>query len=140
MENSDSETKKKIYYDSDGDVVICDRVYASEHSLSSREVTQAEFDGTFSHPYTQKWTVKDGKLALADDEDRINDEYNQAMLKRNEIASLQGYLDETDYVITKLQEISLTGTSDEFDEAKAKYADVIAKRKETRQKLKDIGV
>ena len=56
----------------------------------------------------------------------------------SEIINSQRYLSTTDYVITKLQEISLNGDLDELSQAKAQYSDVLAKRKEARTRIAEL--
>lgn len=53
------------------------------------------------------------------------------------IQECQAYLDETDYVITKLNELKLED-EDEYETEKTKYAEVLTKRKECRKKINEL--
>lgn len=100
-------------------------------------VDEAVFNKTLSCPYGKIWIVKDGKPVLADDEEVQNsDEYKQ-YVKNNKICEYQAYLDSTDYVIAKLNELKLEDDG-EFEKAKAEYKEVLAKRKEARNKINEL--
>lgn len=57
--------------------------------------------------------------------------------KESTIIELKQYLADTDYVITKLNELKLED-EDEYETEKAKYADILAKRKECRSKINEL--
>lgn len=57
--------------------------------------------------------------------------------KKSTIIELKQYLTDTDYVITKLNELKLED-EDEYETEKAKYADILAKRKECRSKINEL--
>ena len=57
--------------------------------------------------------------------------------KESTIIELKQYLTDTDYVITKLNELKLED-EDEYETEKAKYADILAKRKECRSKINEL--
>ena len=54
-----------------------------------------------------------------------------------EIETLKSYLDSTDYVIAKLNELKLEDEA-EFEKAKIEYKDILAKRKEAREKINQL--
>ena len=54
-----------------------------------------------------------------------------------EIATLKSYLDSTDYVIAKLNELKLEDEV-EFEKAKEEYKDILDKRKEARNKINEL--
>ena len=54
-----------------------------------------------------------------------------------EIEKLKSYLDSTDYVIAKLNELKLEDEV-EFEKAKAEYKEVLDKRKEARNKINEL--
>ncbi len=58
---------------------------------------------------------------------------------RKEKYSLLKYLADTDYIITKLNEAQIEGT-DDFISLKAKYADILTKRRLTRERLKTLSI
>ena len=69
---------------------------------------------------------------------------NEAYLERKktfennqEIETLKSYLDSTDYVIAKLNELKLEDEA-EFEKAKIEYKDILAKRKEARAKINQL--
>lgn len=64
--------------------------------------------------------------------DRIKD-----MKKWNEINTLKAYLNDTDYVIFKLNELKLDDDV-EYDKARAEYAEVLTKRKEARKRINEL--
>ena len=51
--------------------------------------------------------------------------------------SCKNYLDSTDYVIAKLNELKLEDEA-EFEKAKIEYKDILAKRKEARAKINQL--
>ena len=55
----------------------------------------------------------------------------------DEIINLKNYLSSTDYVIAKLNELKLED-DEEYENAKAEYAEVLAKRKEARVKINEL--
>ena len=57
--------------------------------------------------------------------------------KANQIASYKNYLSSTDYVIAKLNELKLEDEA-EFEKAKIEYKDILAKRKEAREKINQL--
>lgn len=56
---------------------------------------------------------------------------------QKEIEELKQYLNETDYVITKLNELKLED-EDEYEKAKTEYAEILTKRKEARKKINEL--
>ena len=69
---------------------------------------------------------------------------NEAYLERKkkfennqEIETLKYYLSSTDYVVAKLNELKLEDEA-EFEKAKIEYKDILAKRKEAREKINQL--
>ena len=58
-------------------------------------------------------------------------------VEANEIATLKRYLSDTDYVISKLNELKLEDEA-EYEAEKIKYADILKKRKEARVKINEL--
>ena len=54
-----------------------------------------------------------------------------------EITTLKSYLDSTDYVIAKLNELKLEDEV-EFEKAKEEYKEILSKRKEARNKINEL--
>ena len=101
------------------------------------DVDDETYEKTFSCEYGKIWIVKDGKPVLADDEEVQNsDEYKQ-YVKNNQICEYRSYLDSTDYVIAKLNELKLEDDG-EYEKAKEEYKDILAKRKEARNKINEL--
>lgn len=76
------------------------------------------------------------KSFLADpDQDYID--RIKAMKKWGEINELEAYLNDTDYVISKLNELKLDDDG-EYEKARAEYAEVLAKRKEARKRINEL--
>jgi sulfur relay (sulfurtransferase) DsrF/TusC family protein len=125
----------KLYYD-ENTGFLCDRYpknIAVSESTPFLEVSDEEAECTYYCEAGVFWGVKDNKLQLLPDE---TPEYIK-MKKHNEICESQQYLSDTDYVITKLNELRLED-DDEYEEAKAKYANVLTERKAARKRINDI--
>ena len=106
--------------------------------MPSIELTIDEWSKTLaSHRVGKAYFYKNGKLVLEDDPDVINTEEYKAEVKANEIATLKLYLSDTDYVISKLNELKLEDEA-EYEAEKIKYADILKKRKEARVKINEL--
>ena len=135
----ESENKTKIYYQKSTGF-ICHRYpydYEPENENDFIETSAEEAEPTYQCPYGKIWAVKDGKPVLIDDEQVINTEEYKAEVKANEIATLKQYLSDTDYVISKLNELKLEDEA-EYEAEKVKYADILKKRKEARAKINEL--
>lgn len=127
-------TKKVInhcYYDEDKE--------SEAKGLPYFELTIKEWsDSLACMPLGKAYFYRDGKLSLEDDEEIINsDEYKRELIT-NEMNTYQTYLSDTDYVISKLNELTLED-EDEYETEKANYSDVLAKRKEARKKINELA-
>lgn len=135
----------KIYYNKDTGIV-CERYPKDlivDDDCAELEVTDAEYAETLQCEYGKVWAVKKDILTKIDDEDIINtDEFRRLSLSA-ELNQYQTYLDTTDYVITKLNELRLED-DDTYETEKANYADTLSKRKEAREKInilkKELGI
>lgn len=85
----------------------------------------------------------EGKATLADlddfsdyHENRIKDE-EERISKLTEIFELKKYLTDTDYVISKLNELKLED-EEEYEAAKAEYSETLKKRKEARARINEL--
>lgn len=133
------EDKTKVYFQKSTGF-ICHRYpysYEPENENDFIEISAEEAEPTYQCPYGKIWAVKDGKPVLIDDEKVVNTEKYKAEVKANEIASLKQYLSDTDYVISKLNELKLEDES-EYEAEKAKYSDVLKKRKEARARINEL--
>lgn len=133
------EEKTKIYYQKSTGF-ICYRYpysYKPENENDFIEISAEEAEPTYQCPYGKIWAVKDGKPVLIDDEQVVNTEEYKAEVKANEIATLKQYLSDTDYVISKLNELKLEDEA-EYEAERAKYSDVLKKRKEARARINEL--
>ena len=101
------------------------------------DVDDETYEKTFSCEYGKIWIVKDGKPVLVDDVEVQNSDEYKKYVKNNQICEYRAYLDSTDYVISKLNELKLEDDG-EFEKAKLEYKDVLAKRKEARNKINEL--
>lgn len=138
MEQEEKATEKVYYQKSTG--FVCYRFpndYEPESEDDFIEVPKETADETRVCPYGKVWAIDNGEPVLIDDEKIINsDEYKTTKLKE-ELSVLKRYLADTDYVVTKLNELSIEG-GDEHESAKKEYADTLAKRKEARKRINEI--
>lgn len=133
------EEKTKVYFQKSTGF-ICHRYpysYEPENENDFIEMSAEEAELTYQCPYGKIWAVKDGKPVLIDDEQVINTEEYKAEMKANEIATLKQYLSDTDYVISKLNELKLEDEA-EYEAERAKYSDVLKKRKEARARINEL--
>ena len=94
-------------------------------SLMDDELFDTGFDGCY---YLKTFLASPNEVYL---ERKKKFENNQ------EIETLKSYLDSTDYVIAKLNELKLEDEA-EFEKAKIEYKDILAKRKEARAKINQL--
>ena len=127
---------KKVYYDKETGY-ICDRYPKDIKKTNDSpfiEVDDELENQTYSVEYGKFWKVVDGSLVIGDDiETQATQEYKD-YVKDNLICEYKQYLNDTDYVITKLNEAKI---EDEnlFNSLKEEYAEVLIKRKEARDKI-----
>ena len=129
--------KKKFYYDENTEVIEITPFYdeEKEKNLPYIELTYEEWERELATcSYGFKKAYRDGKIIeVADEEVQASEEY-QKNIKEIEVSELKNYLSETDYIITKLNEAKIEDDA-LFEELKTKYADVITKRKEARERI-----
>ena len=133
------EEKTKVYFQKSTGF-ICQRYpysYEPENENDFIEISAEEAEPTYQCPYGKIWAIKDGKPVLIDDEQVINTEEYKAEFKANEIATLKQYLSDTDYVISKLNELKLEDEA-EYEAEKAKYSEILKKRKEARARINEL--
>ena len=129
--------KKKFYYDENTGVIEVTPFYneEKEKNLPYIELTYEEWERELATcSYGFKKAYRDGKIIEVADEDVQASEEYQKNIKEIEVSELKNYLSETDYIITKLNEAKLEDDA-LFEELKVKYADVITKRKEARERI-----
>ena len=132
--------KIKIYYDKETGY-LCNR-YPKDIEVKKDtpfiEIDEEEANKTYSVQYGKFWAVKNGELCIVDDLEVINSDEYKNMLKEQEIIFLKQYLSDTDYVITKLHEAKIED-EELFNSLKTEYSDILAKRKEARAKINELG-
>lgn len=129
----------KVYYDKETGY-LCER-YPKDIEVTEDtpfiELPDEEVEETYIVEYGKFWAIKDNKLVKVDDiELQATEEYKQE-IKNNEIADLKRYLDNTDYVIAKLNEAKIED-EELFDELKVKYAEILTKRKQARARINEL--
>lgn len=130
---------KKIYYDKKTGY-LCNRYPKDIEKTDDSPFIEVEDDiekQTYAVEYGKFWKVVDGSLVIGDDiETQATQEYKD-LVRSNEINEYQQYLNDTDYVITKLNEAKI---EDEvlFNSLKEKYAEILTKRKEARAKINEL--
>ena len=132
--------KKKFYYDENTGVIEVTPFYneEKEKNLPYIELTYEEWERELATcSYGFKKAYRDGKIIeVADEEVQASEEY-QKNIKEIEVSELKNYLAETDYIITKLNEAKIEDDA-LFEELKTKYADELQKRKEARERIKEL--
>ena len=129
----------KVYYDKETGY-LCER-YPKDIEVKEDtpfiELPEEEVEETYIVEYGKFWAVKDNKLVKVDDiELQATEEYKQE-IKNNEIADLKNYLNNTDYVIAKLNEAKIED-EELFEELKVKYAEILTKRKQARARINEL--
>ena len=129
----------KVYYDKETGY-LCER-YPKDIEVKEDtpfiELPEEEVEETYIIEYGKFWAIKDNKLVKVDDiELQATEEYKQE-IKNNEIADLKRYLDNTDYVIAKLNEAKIED-EELFEELKVKYAEILIKRKQARARINEL--
>ena len=131
-----SEEKKRFYYLEDGTIKVTpfhDELV--EEDLPFIELTFEEWEKNLSvcKYGFKKAYINNEIIEVADEEVQASEEY-QKIIKKTEVSELKNYLSETDYIITKLNEAKIEDDA-LFEELKVKYSDIIAKRKEARERI-----
>ena len=130
---------KKVYYDKKTGY-LCNRYPKDIEKTDDSPFIEVEDDieeQTYAVEYGKFWKVVDGSLVIGDDiETQATQEYKD-LVRSNEINEYQQYLNDTDYVITKLNEAKIED-EELFNSLKEKYAEVLIKRKEARAKINEL--
>lgn len=127
---------ERIYYNKITGL-LCNR-YPTDIKINENseyiEVSEEIANTTYVCPCGKHWAVIDNTLQQVDYE---TEESKQLKID-NEIAKYKDYLSSTDYVIAKLNELKLEDDG-EFEKAKEEYKEVLAKRKEARERINKLG-
>lgn len=130
---------KKVYYDKKTGY-LCNRYPKDIEKTDDSPFIEVEDEieqQTYAVEYGKFWKVVDGSLVIGDDiETQATQEYKD-LVRSIQINEYQQYLNDTDYVITKLNEAKI---EDEvlFNSLKEKYAEILTKRKEARAKINEL--
>lgn len=76
--------------------------------------------------------------AMSDEEKAEYDLNKKKTTINDEIWKNKTYLSDTDYIVTKINEIIATGTEEEIAEVKSKYSEELTKRKEVRARINEL--
>lgn len=131
--------KIKIYYDKKTGY-LCNRYPKDIEKTDDSPFIEVENDiaeQTYAVEYGKFWKVVDGSLVIGDDiETQATQEYKD-LVRNSEINEYRQYLNDTDYVITKLNEAKIED-EELFNSLKEKYAEILVKRKEARAKINEL--
>ncbi len=129
--------KKKFYYNPTTYEIERRAFYdeVEDKDLPFIELTFEEWEEKLSSlSYGYKKVYLNGEIQEVLDELVINTEEYKNAQKEWEIKKLKRYLNDTDYVITKLNEAKIED-DEEFNNLKIEYAEVLTKRKEARVRI-----
>lgn len=130
---------KKVYYDKKTGY-LCNRYPKDIEKTEDSPFIEVEDDieeQTYAVEYGKFWKVVDGSLVIGDDiETQATQEYKD-LVRSSEINEYRQYLNDTDYVITKLNEAKIED-EELFNSLKEKYAEILTKRKEARAKINEL--
>ena len=132
--------KKKFYYNPTTYEIERRAFYdeVEDKDLPFIELTFEEWEEKLSSlSYGYKKVYLNGEIQEVLDENVINTIEYKNIQKEWEIKKLKRYLNDTDYVITKLNEAKIE--DDElFNSLKTEYSDILAKRKEARVRINEL--
>ena len=132
--------KKKFYYNPTTYEIERRAFYdeVEDKDLPFIELTFEEWEEKLSSlSYGYKKVYLNGEIQEVLDEKVINTIEYKNIQKEWEIKKLKRYLNDTDYVITKLNEAKI---EDEnlFNSLKTEYSDILTKRKEARVRINEL--
>ena len=130
---------KKVYYDKKTGY-LCNRYPKDIKQTNDSpfiEVDDELESQTYSVEYGKFWKVVNGSLVIGDDVETQETQEYKDFVKNNLICEYKQYLNDTDYVITKLNEAKLED-EDLFNSLKEEYAEVLINRKEVRAKINEL--
>lgn len=110
-----------------------EKCFKGSEEKCGRKLTIEDYNFVVSHPFSVI-SRRNGKITQ---DTTAVEKRNKEIEIANEIRSLKSYLSETDYVISKLNEFKLED-DEEYEKAKAEYAEVLAKRKEARARINEL--
>ncbi|MDY5929860.1 MAG: hypothetical protein SPJ27_07490 [Candidatus Onthovivens sp.] len=132
--------KKKFYYNPTTYEIERRAFYdeIEDKDLPFIELTFEEWEEKLSSlSYGYKKVYLNGEIQEVLDEKVINTIEYKNTQKEWEIKKLKRYLNDTDYIITKLNEAKIEG-DELFDSLKEQYVEVLIKRKEARNRINEL--
>ena len=132
--------KKKFYYNPTTYEIERRAFYdeVEDKDLPFIELTFEEWEEKLSSlSYGYKKVYLNGEIQEVLDENVINTIEYKNIQKEWEIKKLKRYLNDTDYVITKLNEAKIED-EELFNSLKTEYSDILAKRKEARVRINEL--
>ena len=145
QQQQQQENNYTIYYRlSDG--YLCDRYPLDIFSKNLAEnekgtyvcSTQDEYEETLSVDYGYTWAVIDNKLQVIPNAAfQATNEY-QRYLAEGQYGTALHFLEDTDFIISKINELTIEDDTEGAAELKQKYAEQIAKRKEYRKLVNEL--
>lgn len=132
--------KKKFYYNPTTYEIERRAFYdeVEDKDLPFIELTFEEWEEKLSSlSYGYKKVYLNGEIQEVLDENVINTIEYKNIQKEWEIKKLKRYLSDTDYIITKLNEAKIED-EELFNSLKVEYADILAKRKEARNRINEL--
>ena len=132
--------KKKFYYNPTTYEIERRAFYdeVEDKGLPFIELTFEEWEEKLSSlSYGYKKVYLNGEIQEVLDEKVINTIEYKNTQKEWEIKKLKRYLNDTDYIITKLNEAKIED-EELFNSLKAEYSDILAKRKEARTRINEL--
>lgn len=132
--------KKKFYYDEITKTIEITPFYDEQIEKDSPyiELTFEEWKKQLSQcKYGYRKAFINNEIVEVEDEEVMNSDEYKEFMKDIEIDQLKQYLNETDYVIAKLNEAKIED-EELFNSLKLEYADILTKRKEARTKINEL--
>ena len=130
---------KKVYYDKKTGY-LCNRYPKNIEKTEDSPFIEVEDEieeQTYTVEFGKFWKVVDGSLVISDDiETQATQEYKDSV-RYIEINEYKQYLNDTDYVISKLNEAKIED-EELFNSLKEEYAEILTKRKEARAKINEL--
>lgn len=137
-----SEEKKRFYYNKKTGVIDVTPFYDEQEEKKQPfiELSFEEWEKNLSIcKYGFKKAYINNEIVEVEDKELQASEGYKSLQKEIEISNLKNYLSETDYIVTKLNELRLDDEA-EYEKACAKYANVLDKRKQSRARINELSV
>ena len=132
--------KKKFYYDAETRIIDVKPFYDKQVNQDKpyTELTFEEWEEKLSScNYGYKKAYINNEIVEVEDIEVMNSEEYKNTQKEWEIKKLKRYLNDTDYVITKLNEAKIED-EEFFNSLKTEYSDILIKRKEARVRINEL--